>query len=240
MIDSPPAQELKLLVSVARMMGTTIFLWSTTSGMMLQNSQKPDPDTTEAGKALRKIATMHAGLFIMRDLGPHLTDPVVCRLLRDIGRDGDKTIVIVGEVPDLPESLRTLSATYRLPRPDVQLIESHVRTVIRQLGERGRLVNQLDDEQLTKLVLTLRGLTLEDVDRILNRLAAEDGVLSVDDIASATKSKGDMLARGGAVELVTPDLGFDWVAGFTDMKQWARTRYAAFTPEAERFGLSAP
>jgi AAA+ superfamily predicted ATPase len=176
----------------------------------------------------------------MRDLATHLDEPVVERLLRDIAKLEFVTLMIVGPHAEVPSALRIHSAVFQLPKPDVTLIDSQVRTIVRQLSLRSRVVNELNDAQLTELVRALRGLTLEEVDSVVSRLIADDGRLSLEDIPGAIKSKGSMIAKTGVLELVTPEFGLEWVAGFDALKAWAATRSKAFDHGAEAFGIEPP
>jgi hypothetical protein len=197
--------------------------------------------TTDVEAALREIArTAQGGYYLMLDVGPHLTDPVVQRLVRDICESDKATLLMTGVDADLPPQLRSHAAAFTLPRPDAQTVDLRVRTLINQLTTRGRHVSHLDDAGIAQLVTALRGLTLDEIDQVFTRLVEEDGVLDVTDIPRAQAAKADSFARGGVAQLCGCEYGLEWVAGFHQLKRWAQLRGRAFAPDAQAYGLPAP
>ena len=241
-IESPEEERAEqVIIDATRECGHALHVWSITRGLVDASGKCSDPKTKEVSAALAAIEKgVPDSVYVMFDFGKHLEDEVVCRTLRDFTRLDRQTIVIVGPVANIPEPLRMYAAVYELPLPDTQAIHARVTTLVRQLTERQVLTNDLSEAEMKTFVLALRGLTIEQVDRVVSKLAHEDGRLTVDDLEAAVAAKAELLARDGVLELCAPRHGMDEVAGFVELKEWIRTRGLTFTIDAGSLGLDPP
>ncbi len=231
-----------ILVGAARASGRASWTWTISGGLLASGQSTADPKTTDPEQALRQIAMLPGdGVYIMCDLARHVSqEPKVERLLRDIARDTDATVVLLGPHDAVPHALRHVAAEYVLPRPDHALIDAHVRARLATAGRDHGIRHLLDEPGMADLVAQLRGLTLEQVDQVLLHLLHDDGVLDAADLARAAAEKARMLAVGGVVSLEAPTHGLEWVAGFDNLKAWIASRTRAFQPDAVAFGLTPP
>ncbi len=243
-IDSlEEARAEAIVASAARACGRTTWTWSISDGLTA-NGAPPRQDTATADPkaALEHIVELGSSdVFVMRDLARHVADdPVVERLLRDIARDLDATLILLGPHGPIPNALATVSASFALPRPDLQLIEAHVRARLAAAIRAGAASPTADDSAIHAITYQLRGLTLEQVDQVLAHLLYDDGRLDAGDVARAASEKARMLAVGGVVSLETTEFGLDWVAGFPNLKSWIGSRGRAFGEDARAYGLEPP
>jgi hypothetical protein len=231
-----------LVAGAARECGRRVWTWSVSRGLAPMDDPNGDEATCAAKAALERIAQLGSDdVFVMRDLARHVADdPVVERLLRDLARDLDATLVLLGPYAAIPDALATVSATFVLPRPDHHLIEAHVRARVATAAREHGVRQLVDEAGLQSLAWQLRGLTLEQVDQVLAHLLFDDGALDAEDLARAAGEKARMLAVGGVVSLESTSLGLDWVAGFANLKSWISSRGRAFHPDARAFGLAPP
>ena len=230
-----------ILAGVARANGRRCWTWTVSGGLQLAG-HAPDARTTSAEQALRTIAAQPGDdVFVMCDLARHVRDDAtVERLLKDIARDTDATVVLLGPHDGVPHALRHVAAEYDLPRPDAALIDAHVRSRLATAGREHGVRHLLDAAGTADLVSHLRGLTLEQVDQVLAHLLHDDGVLDGADLARAAQEKARMLAASGVVSLESPTHGLEWVAGFDDLKAWVASRGRAFEPSAVEYGIRPP
>jgi hypothetical protein len=231
-----------LIAGAARTCGRRMWTWSTTEGLHAPGESAQDETTTEPLQVLARISDMPGDdVFVLRDMATHVAkEPRAERLLRDIARHTSATIVLLGPHGDVPDTLRHVSATFDLPRPDHALIDAHVRARLASAAREHGIRHVLDDEGLNALAAQLRGLTLEQVDLVLAHLLHDDGVLDNEDVGRATAEKARLLAASGVVTLEAPTHGLEWVAGFDNLKQWVASRSRAFEPEAIAFGIKPP
>ncbi len=218
-----------------------ILTWSVTQGLVGPDGAAVGSGTEQPVAALQVVGRVaDPAVVLLYEFAQYLDDAATSRHLRELAAEGRHTLVVIDASCEIPEQLRPMSVTYALPRPDLEQIRHHAETVISQMRERGRARVELSDEDLDQLVASMRGLTLHEVDTLLGRLAAHDGRLSVEDLERAVHEKSRLLATTGVVELVVPDVGLDWVAGFDDLKRWIATRQSALAPDAAEFGLAPP
>lgn len=231
-----------IISGAARACGRRAWTWSISDGLQLPGGPADATDTTDPVKALTAIVDMGGDdVFVMRDLAAHLgKEPRLERRLRDIARVSQATVVLLGPHGDVPDALQHVSAVFDLPRPDHRLIDAHVRARVANAARSYGVQHMLDDAGMAALVTQLRGLTLEQVDQVLAHVLHDDGVLDEADVARAAAEKSKLLATSGVVTLESPTHGLDWVAGFTNLKQWIAGRTRAFEPEAAAFGLRPP
>ncbi len=231
-----------ILVGAARTSGRRCWTWTISGGLLRTGQATSDARTTDPEQALRHIAQQPGDdVFVMCDLARHVQqDPKVERLLRDIAKDTEATVVLLGPHDAIPGALRHVAAEYTLPRPDLALIDAHLRSRLATAGREHGIRHLLDEPGMADLAAQLRGLTLEQVDQVLLHLLHDDGVLDVHDLVRAASEKARMLAASGVVTLESPTHGLDWVAGFENLKSWVASRTRAFEPDAVAFGLTPP
>lgn len=225
--------------SAALSCGRRCWIWSISSGLVIDGADRDDLATCDPVAALRRILEQPGDdVFVLRDGARQIAlNDTAERLLRDIARAGQRTVVLLGSFDAVPEALRTAAAVYTLPRPDEQLIAERVRSVLTWASRTQRVLPTLDHAGMSALVAALRGLTLEQVDQVLSHVLFDDGRLDVADIERAVREKGRLLSTGGVLTLETTTQGLDWVAGFDNLRGWISGRSKAFTPEARAFGL---
>jgi hypothetical protein len=231
-----------IIAGAARACGRRVWTWSVSDGLCLQGESAPVEGTTDPKAALEHVSSL-AGVdvVVLRDLARHVEQDAHCeRLLRDIARDTDVTLVLLGPHGPIPDALRHISASFNLPRPDGALIDAHLRARLATAAREHGVQRLLDDPGMQELAGQLRGLTLEQVDLVLAHLLHDDGVLDGDDIVRATAEKSRLLSASGVVTLESPTHGLEWVAGFTGLKAWVAGRTRAFDPDAVAFGLKPP
>lgn len=86
---------------------------------------------------------------------------------------------------------------------------------------------RLDLQQRASLIDAMRGLTLSQIDRIIDRTPADDGSLTLDDTATAAGIRQSTLMSSTDLELVRTESGLDWLAGFEEFKRWIAIRRAS-------------
>jgi hypothetical protein len=231
-----------IIGGAARACSRRLWTWSVSDGLTCAGQQAAQSETTDPRVALDHVASLPGDdVFVMRDLARHVEqEPRIERLLRDIARDSATTLVLLGPHGPIPDSLRHVSASYVLPRPDTVLIDAHVRARLATSAREYGTQQTLDDAGLDSLAQQLRGLTLEQVDLVLAHLLHDDGVLDDADLLRAAAEKARLLAASGVVTLERPTHGLEWVAGFDSLKEWIASRSRAFEPDAVAFGIKPP
>jgi AAA+ superfamily predicted ATPase len=238
----------RMVIAAARACGRNVWTWSLSTGVVPIGKDGNVDDqveytTTGLIPGLQRIAEQPGDdVFIMRDAALAVEDEAIAqRILRDIARSGaGTTVVLLGAVGNIPESLRGVSAVLELPPPDLDMITSHVQKVLNRATTQHGSRNALTPDGFRQLADALRGLTLDEIDQVLLHLIHDDGQIDDAEVAEAVDQKARILARSGVLSLETPLCGLEWVAGLENVKGWVATRARAFGAEAKNYGISAP
>ncbi len=237
----------QLLAGIAARLSLFHFSWSRSRGLR-RGASPSDPvveRTDEPARALARIPEEGAAIFHFRGLARWFDDPVVLSHVQDavqhlLTRRG--AIVISGTEQHLPDALRSLGVTVRLPGPDFNELRALLEQLIRQHSARMPVKVELTQEDRVRLVNNLIGLTLQEAERVITRLIIEDGALRPDDVARAAAAKREVVEQGGLLEYRAAEEGLGDIAGLAGLKAWlARRRAVVADPQrAHEFGLGFP
>ena len=138
-----------------------------------------------------------------------------------------QTLVLTGPARKVPTELQGLALPWALKPPAAEELERLVRRTMRVLSRRGVPVD-LDDGEVTALAETLRGLSISDAERLIQRAALETGSLDGEDLAAVRSAKAELLNVDGVLELVEAEVGsLDQIGGLEGIKDWLHRREVA-------------
>ncbi len=231
-----------ILREAARQVGLPVWTWSVARGLS-RDGHGVQHGTTDARKALAFLGHVpHPGVFVFADITHALSDPVFVRQVKEFAQSprAGQTLVLAAADVAAPPELAGVALPWSLSPPEREELEELVRRTLRDLAARDFPVS-LDSEGIQSLVESLRGLSVAEAERLVQRAALKDGSVGPEDIPFVRQAKAGLLAEGGVLELVEADLGtLEDVGGMEQLKEWLRLRGKAFGPEAAAFGLEAP
>lgn len=235
-----------LLRLAADRLSMPLFQWSRTKGLRRERATGAVYGTTDPGQALSHIASAHLdALYYLAGAETLLADQLLTERLREIAtafsaRPG--AVILAGVGLALPEPVRRLSATVQLPPPDVDEFRTLIQRLVRDLRQRMQVKLDVPEDEITRLLHHLKGLTLIEAEKVLTRAIVEDGRLGPDDISHIIAYKKEIVEREGVLEYYPVEETLDEVADLAGLKDWLRKRTSFITaPErAEQFGLSFP
>lgn len=233
---------LAILRRAASSLHLPVWVWSAARGLA-QDGCAPLYDTAAPDKALTAIEQLEApGVFVFADAHHALENPVTLRRVKELAQHArqGQTIVVTGPRQAVPAELEGLALQWTLQPPDAaELRDLAVRT-IHDLSARGLSV-ALDPSGIDSLVEALRGLSLHEAERLIQKAAFHDGRIDDGDVAYVREEKAAIIEASGALELIEADLGtLDAVGGLDRLKEWLALRGRAFEPAARSFGLEPP
>ncbi|HEX8209960.1 MAG TPA: AAA family ATPase [Longimicrobium sp.] len=205
-------------------------------------------DTTHPVQALHHVELADvAALYHFTGLGAHLGDPLVAAKLRDaaglLQRRGG-TLFVTGVGVELPDALRPIASTVRLPLPTPAEYRRVLREVVTELSAARPLQVTLTQEEVTRLLNAMRGMGIGEARKALTRAILEDGSLSSGDIPAVLRAKAEAVAREGLLEFVPvgEEEGAGGVAGLGGLKAWLakRARVLSDPARAAQLGLAFP
>ncbi|HUR82876.1 MAG TPA: AAA family ATPase [Thermoanaerobaculia bacterium] len=243
-VETVEEERVRDIVSeVAAELQQPFFEWSVASGFR-RGYGLAIGNTQEAHAALKHIAELTGeGIYLLKDLGPHLSKPEVVRTLRELAEKMMHTrsaMILTGEPLELPRDIESLAVRFRLPLPDETERRQEVRQVVEAMKARQPVHVEMSREDVQRLVQALAGLTLHQTRRVVAQAIVADGKLSADDIERVTHLKGEIIERGGILEFHPPEENRFELGGFARLKEWLCNARMGFTPEAKALNLDPP
>jgi hypothetical protein len=237
------ARATAILRIVAQGLCVPLYEWAVTTGLAMAGGAAIY-NTQEPAQALANVSTITGdGIFLLKDFHKYLDQDVIVRKLRDLTQEFRRTrrvIVITAPVVNIPVELEKDTARFSLDLPGEAELDRMAEMTVRELMGRQRLKNELEMEQRPALIRSLRGLTLDEARRILTQAILEKSGLVTDTIQAVHEAKTQLIKDQGVIEFLKPESGLGSVGGLAHLKAWLEKRRAAFSPEAEKFGLEPP
>src|SRR5688500_14246994 len=228
---------------VANDLNQSLFEWSMTTGFKRRFGLTIG-NTFEPMAVLQHIGDLTGeGIYLLKDMAPHLSKPEVARALRDLVQKMTHTssaIVLTGDPVELPRDIESLAVRFDLKLPDEEERRAAMRHVVDAMKARQPVQVDLSRDDVHRLVQALAGLTLHQARRVIAQAILEDGKLSPLDIGRVVKWKGQIIERGGILEFFPAEDNAYELGGFTRLKQWLDHARIGFTNEAKALNLKAP
>jgi SpoVK/Ycf46/Vps4 family AAA+-type ATPase len=235
------------------------WVWSAVDGLRrVDTAQEPQPDTTNAGAALKYLSMnlTEPALCTFLDLADHLDDKIILRCVREFielirqwsvgsgnsrGNLSGTRFVMIDHREQVPPILNALTARHFVPQPDDAEIESIVKRTIRRMNrEKPVNVGEMKRTDVDMLVVHLRGLSRRQVAQVVSDVVAEDFHLSPSDLKKIARAKRTLLQSHGVLEPVDAPTTMDTIGGLKNLKEWLAKRTRSFEPGAKEFGLKPP
>ena len=228
---------------VASDLNESLFEWSVTTGFK-RGFGLTIGNTFEPLAVLQHIESMTGeGIYLLKDLAPHLGKPEVVRALRDLTEklmNTTSALVLTGDPVELPRDLESLAVRFDLKLPDEEERRAAVRNVVDAMKARQPVHVDLSRDDVHRLMQALAGLTLHQTRRVVAQAILEDGKLSPLDIQRIIKWKGEIIERGGLLEFFPAEENAFELGGFARLKTWLEHARIGFTEEARKLNLKAP
>src|SRR5581483_4704131 len=225
--------------------GWGVFQWTVTEGLRRLDVDMGGPQKmlSDPGQLLRHLkATPMAGIYVLLDFHPYLSDPVNVRMLKDVAQGYDqvaRTVVLMSYEVTLPQELESFAARLHLALPS----SSERQMIIQRVAQEWAAANpghpaQIEPEALARLADNLSGLTGADAERLVRQVIFAHGALTMSDMQSVLAAKYQLLNRGGTLTYEPDTARFADVGGLQHLRAWLTSRKAAFDGSAPE--LDAP
>ena len=237
------ARAAVILESVAEDLRMPLYEWAVTTGLARAGGAAIY-NTHEPAQALASISTITGeGLFVLKDFHKYLEQDVIVRKLRDLTQEfrrARRAIIITSPVVTIPVELEKDTVRFALGLPGEAELDLLVKTTLRELIGGQHLKNELPTAQMPVLVRSLRGLTLDEARRTLTQAILGKSCLDITTLEAVQEAKSQLVKDQGVIQFLKPESGLGSVGGLAHLKAWLEKRRAAFSPEAEKFGLEPP
>lgn len=253
-----------LLQSVTAQERMPLFEWSVTRGLTRMDELPTLSKMTATPLAV--LQHLHGltveAVFWLKDLGPHLQDPIVCRQLRevaDVYSRSRATCVLTGQPINLPPELEKLAIRFELTLPDREELRTMLRGLLQSLGPRTTtrprsttlvqsMLTSISEaktpsprvQEADAILRALQGLTLHQARQAITQCFVERGTLSAEDVHTILKRKVQAIKEGGLLEYYPLEDNQFELGGFRNLKSWLERAKVGFTPEAKALNLTPP
>lgn len=255
-----------LLQSVTAQERIPLFEWSVTRGLTRTDESHTLSKMTATPLAV--LQHLHGltveAVFWLKDLGPHLQDPAVCRQLRevaDVYSRSRATCILTGQPLNLPPDLEKFAVRLELTLPDREELRTMLRGLLQSLSPRTQarprsttlvqsMLTSISEAKASNKPLTvqevdtilraLQGLTLHQARQVLAQCIVERGTLSAEDVHTILKRKVQAIKEGGLLEYYPLEDNRFELGGFVNLKSWLERAKVGFTPEAKALNLTPP
>lgn len=243
------ARATRVVQAAALRMRVPLYDWSVTRGLRPIDTQGvPGDALVPSGKPLSALEHIDVhteqAIYVLRDLGPHCRDARLVRLLRDlesIGPEWNACLVLIDAEP-LPDEVRRWTVRFEVGWPSGEEIEDVVRSTFRRIRKESlrEVTSKITRRDADQIVQTLRGLSLQDVERVIASAIFNNYELTPEDLPHIVEAKRQLLGNSGCLEAIAADFSPDDIGGLENLKTWLRIRRGGFSRKAVDFGVEPP
>ena len=185
---------LAILTDVAGDLDMPIWKWSATQGLRL-DGEDAQYQTTDLRQALDFIAEVRTpAVFVLTDAAPNLADAVAARRLKEVALAAahHQTLLVTGVQIEVPTDLDALGHSWVLQPPSHEELSALAMKTLGDFSARGFPV-RISRGELRELADSLKGMTIREAERIIQRAVVDDGRFDADDLATVHAAKADIL-----------------------------------------------
>ena len=242
------SRALDRIYQAANTLELPVLQWSMTGGLRRYRQgilYDRVTEGTKIGDALTFIEKKDKPqVYILLDAGAHCSDAITYRQFRDLlplCTERKATIILVESRP-LPNPIKRFTIRYDLGWPSPKELEDTIRNTVKRIRDENQKKIQIDlkKSDLEHLVLSLRGLSCNEAERVIAAAIYDDFALTSEDILRLVEAKRTLLGSTGCLESIAVDFTPDDVGGLAKLKQWLAQRRGGFTIEARKYGLESP
>ena len=213
-------------------------VWSVVEGLVVDGA--PSPETRDPVRALEAIlAAPGKGFYLLKDFPTGAEgQPDIVRRMRDLYRaakDRGKHVLFVSPRLSIPEEAKKeiYVVEYELPDDNeiTRILDAHLH---RRLGL------SIDEAEMRRLALAMRGLTADEIGHLVSKVFASRKAFDEAAFLEVLSEKEQMSRKEGVLEFVPPRFSLEDVGGYNILKGWLQKRQALFSRDALDAGIPIP
>ncbi|MEW8525704.1 MAG: ATPase, partial [Candidatus Thiodiazotropha endolucinida] len=122
-------------------------------------------------------------IYMLMDVHHWLDDPLTLRQLKEIALGNpSQTLVLVSHNTEIPDELRSLSASFELSLPDRNALKNLLQAEIREWGRHNNRNVKAKREVIEPMLSNLSGLSMRDARQLIRNAIYDDGMLTENDL----------------------------------------------------------
>lgn len=181
--------------------------------------------------------------LILKDVHNLLDDDSILSLLHLMAQRRyydtlfNTTVVIIDNIINIPSQIIKYVSILEVEFPDDDEIDELINEHARVNG-----YSELNEKDRIALKPTLKGLSMFDIDRLLDYVMSSNGDISAEDKEMLLKQKKNMVRKAGLLELVDTAERIDDIGGLENLKEYLKKKEKVFKNwgAAQNRGVEAP
>lgn len=220
-----------------------VYVWSASHGLRDETGQLavPNSGADPTAALVHVIENPEDAIYVFLDLHRHFT-PVTTRLVRDAAqavRMTRKSVLFLSPFFEVPDELQKEVTLAVFQLPDQAVLEPLIQRLAEKLQAEGVSVD-LGPEDMTGLARTAAGLTVNEVERAIQRAAVVTGSLSATANRIVVEEKTQLIRKSGILEYYHTSASFQDVGGLDTLLAWFQVRAPVFAGSTRYAGLPQP
>ena len=182
--------------------------------------------------------------LLLKEIDDYIDEPKVKSLLLHIAQRKlydaafNTTIIIVSTSIKVPQTIEKYVSFLDIDLPN----EEEIETLIRKHVEVNHDEEGFNEEDIPKLMPSLKGLTAFEIDRTLDMAMSSNGTLRAEDKTMILQQKKQMVRQSGTLELIDANEKLDDIGGMDVLKNYlkAKANVMARVSIIQNYGVQMP
>jgi len=223
----------------------SFFRWSVTAGLRANMNENSFYHSNDPLAMLKLAGDLIGGeppaVFALSDFHKFLDNKVNLRLFKEHLiriKNTENTFVVLGSSVKLPEEIKLYGAELEAGYPTEEEIMREVYLIESEFRKSDVDIKiAIDEKMKNKLIVLLKGLSFQQIRRIVTQCVIDDRTFDASDFQKIAKYKKEVFDSQGTLEYFAGESPKN-IAGFSNLKTWINKRKRAFYSSDER--LPAP
>lgn len=182
--------------------------------------------------------------LLLKEIEDFIEDPKVKSLLMHIAQRKlydytfNTTIIIVSTIVKVPQTIEKYVSFLDIDLPN----EEEIEALIRKHVEVNHDEEGFNEEDIPKLMPSLKGLTAFEIDRTLDMAMSSNGTLRAEDTAMILQQKKQMVKQSGTLELIDANERLEDIGGMNVLKDYlqGKAKVMVYVSDIKKYGVQMP
>lgn len=192
----------------------------------------------------RDAENLSESFFLLKEIDDYIDEPKVKSLLLHIAQRKlydaafNTTIIVVSTSIKVPQSIEKYVSFLDIDLPN----EEEIKALIRKHVEVNHDEEGFNEEDIPKLMPSLKGLTAFEIDRTLDMAMSSNGTLRAEDKTMILQQKKQMVRQSGTLELIDANEKLKDIGGMDVLKNYleAKANVMRQVSVIQKYGVQMP
>ncbi len=225
-----------------------VYEWNPATGVTnFLTKEKNSPKSLEMflyDEYTRDAENLSESFFLLKEIDDYIDEPKVKSLLLHIAQRKlydaafNTTIIIVSTSIKVPQALEKYVSFLDIDLPN----EEEIKALIRMHVEVNHDEEGFYEEDIPKLMPSLKGLTAFEIDRTLDMAMSSNGTLRAEDKTMILQQKKQMVRQSGTLELIDANENLEDIGGMNVLKRYleAKAKVMGQVSVIQKYGVQMP